>query len=118
MANEKTDRVKIDIDELHEIMDDLDAPDNEKRKNSLTKDDILVIAKVVQAVSHNTCAMGFTPDEINMVKRIVGTLNKGILVVGYAVLGAIGAGIVSITVWAVKHGIIEVAQNGSKVVGK
>ena len=115
-----TDAINIDLEDLQEIMDGLtDVPEgSEKRRNALTKDDILVIARVVQAVSHKSCAMGFTSNEISMIKRFVGTMNKGILAVGYAILAAVGAGLVSIGWWAVKHGIIEVAQSAQKGAGK
>lgn len=108
--------VAVDLAELQEIMDDLsDAPpEGEKRKNALTKDDVLIIAKIVQAVSHKSCAMGLTADEIGTLKTAIKTMNKGILVVGYAILGAVGAGIVSLIAWAVKHGILEVASVAGK----
>lgn len=114
MRNSET--IKIDLEELQEIMDEIgDTPvGSEKRKNTLTPADVLIIAKIVQAVSHKSCAMGLTKEEISTVKRVVGTMNKGILVVGYAILSAIGAGIVSLIWWSVKHGIIEVANKGAK----
>lgn len=112
--------VSINLTDLQDIMDDLsEAPHGgEKRKNSLTKDDIMIIARVVQAVSHKSCSMGFTIDEISTVKRVITTVNKGILAVGYAFLAAIGAGAVSAVIWAVKHGIIEVAASAQKGAGK
>lgn len=104
----------IDLDDLQEIMSSLpEPPGEEKRRNTLTRDDVIVIARIVRAVSHKVCPR-FTPEEITLVKRVVSTLNKGILAVGYAVLAAIGAGIVSIAWWAVKHGIAEVAAKGGK----
>ena len=111
-----SDPVSISLDDLQDIMEDLpDTPINgEKRKNALTKDDIIIIARIVQAVSHKSCAMGFTADEITLVKKIVNTMNKGILAVGYAIIAAVGAGIVSVSWWAIKHGIVEVAQKGGK----
>lgn len=112
--------ISIDLTDLQDIMDELpDAPtDGEKRRNNLTKNDILIIARVVQAVSHKSCAVGFTRDEITRIKQITGALNKGILAVGYAVLAAVGAGIVSVSAWAIKHGIFEIAQSAGKGAGK
>lgn len=112
--------INIDLEDLKDIMDDLgDAPaGGEKRRNALTKEDILIIARVVQAVSHQSCAMGFEPEEIRKLKQVIKTVNGGILAVGYAILAAFGAGIVSVTIWAVKHGILEVAQNAQKGAGK
>lgn len=110
------DDVVLSLKSLNEIMAELpEAPEGaEKRKNVLTKDDVMIIARIVQAVSHTSCAMGLTEEEIGTVKRLVSGLNKSILVIGYAILTAIGAGIVSIGLWAIKHGIVEVAQKGGK----
>lgn len=106
------DSVSINLEDLQDIMDSLpETPaGQEKRRNVLTKDDVLVIARVVQAVSHNQCAMGFTSEEIGRVKSFLRLVNGGILAIGYAILAAIGAGIVSISVWAAKHGIAEIAK--------
>lgn len=114
------DSISIDLTDLKDIMDDLlDAPPgSEHRRNALTKDDILIIARVVQAVSHQSCAMGFEPDEIKKIKSFVKTVNGGILAVGYAILATLGAGVVTVIVWAVKHGILEIAQGAQKGVGK
>lgn len=107
--------VSINIEDLQEIMDGLpDAPaGSEKRRNVLTKEDVLVIARVVQAVSHNSCAMGFTPEEISRVKGFLRLVNGSILAIGYAILAAFGAGIVSVSIWAAKHGIAEIASKGA-----
>lgn len=114
------DAINIDLEDLQEIMNKL--PDQregtEKRKYALTKDDVLIIAQVVQAVSHKSCAMGFEVDEIKRLKGFVRTVNGGILAIGYAILATIGAGLVSITIWAVKHGILEVVDTTKKGVGK
>jgi len=111
-----TEPINIDLTELQDIMDELaDTPEGgEKRRNALTRDDILIIAKVVQAVSHKSCAMGFEPAEIALLKRTIKTINGGILAVGYAFLAAIGAGLVTVIAWAIKHGIIEAAQSAGK----
>lgn len=102
----------IDLEELQEIMELLpEQSKTENRKNALTRDDVLVIARVVQAISHKTCPR-FTADEVTFIKKIVNTVNKGILAVGYAVLAAIGAGLVSLAWWAAKHGIAEIAKGG------
>lgn len=115
-----TDRIRIDLTDLQDIMDELPDPatGGENRKHSLTKNDIMLIARIVTAVSHKTCAVGFTPDEIVLVKRLVGTMNKGILLVGYAILGAVTSGAVAVigtvTWWTIKHGIIELSKGASK----
>lgn len=110
------DNVNIDLSDLQEIMNEIgEVPvGSDKRKNTLTPADVLIIAKIVQAVSHKSCAMGLTKEEISVVKRVIGTMNKGMLVVGYTILSAIGAGIVSLVWWGVKHGIVEVANKGVK----
>lgn len=115
-----TDAISINLEELQEIMDKLPEPPPgaEKRKHALTKDDVLIIAQVVQAVSHKSCAMGFTVEEIKTVKGVISTVNKGILVVGYAILTALGAGVVTLIGWAVKHGIMDMAQTAQKGAGK
>lgn len=112
--------VNIDLQDLQDIMDDLPEPPagNEKRKHVLTKDDIIIIARIVQAVSHRSCAMGLEADEIKKIKTFFRVLNGGILAVGYAILAAIGAGIVSAVVWAIKHGVIDIAQSAQKGSGK
>jgi hypothetical protein len=112
-----TNQLNINLTELNDIMDELEDTTStiEKRKNSLTRDDILIIARLIQSMSGKTCTMGLTPEEIGTIKSAIKTMNRGILVVGYAILGAIGAGIVTVTVWAIKHGIIEVASATGKV---
>lgn len=109
-------KLNIDLTELQLIMDDLpDAqPGQEHRQHALTKDDIMIIARVVQAVSHRACTMGLQPEEVKKFKAFIRTLNGGILAIGYAILAAIGAGLMSALWWAIKHGIIEVAQKGGK----
>jgi hypothetical protein len=48
--------IHIDLDEYQAIMEGLPAPaKGERRQHSLTRDDILVIAKIVKATSHQTC---------------------------------------------------------------
>jgi hypothetical protein len=108
--------ISIDLKALDDIMSDLtDAPENsEKRKNALTKNDVLIIAKIVKAMSHTTCAMGFEPEEIAKVKTILKVLNGGILAVGYSILAAVGAGMVALSVWSIKHGILELTHTGGK----
>lgn len=108
------DAVSINLEDLQEIMDSLpDSPaGSEKRRNVLTNDDVLIIARVVRAVSHNSCAMGFTGEEISRVKGFLRLVNGGILAIGYAILAAIGAGLVTVSMWAVKHGIMDVVKTG------
>lgn len=108
--------INIDLTDLQEIMDKLPdpPPGSEKRQNALTKSDVLIIAQIVRVVSHKSCAMGFTQDEITTVKRVILNMNRGILVVGYSILTAIGAGMVSLIWWSVKHGLIEVAKGPGK----
>lgn len=113
------DPINISLTALQDIMDDLpENPDGERRRNNLTRDDVLIIARVVQAVSHERCAMGFTPEEITRIKSVMNILNKGILAIGYSVLAAIGAALVSAVIWSVKHGILEAAQTTKQGVGK
>ncbi len=87
----------VDIDELLDIMDELpEAPDGvEKRKNALTKDDVLIIAHVVKAVSHQKCER-FSDDEVQTVRRFTILINKTASAIGMAVLVAVGAGVVAI----------------------
>ena len=87
----------VDIDELQDIMDELpEAPDGgEKRKNALTKDDVLIIARVVKAVSHQKCER-FSDDEVQTVRRFTIIINKTANAIGMAVLVAVGAGVVGI----------------------
>jgi hypothetical protein len=112
-----TNQLNINLTELNDIMDELEdtTSTREKRKNSLTSADVLIIARLIQSMSGKTCTMGLTQDEIGTIKSAIKTMNRGILVIGYAILGAIGAGIVTVVVWAVKHGIIEVANATGKV---
>ena len=107
------DAVSINLDDLQEIMDSLlEAPaGSEKRRNVLTKDDVLVIARVVQAVSHNQCAMGFTAEEIGKVKGFIRAVNAGILGIGWLIVSSFVAAIIGFAGWAAKHGIIEMVNS-------
>ncbi len=105
--------VSINIDDLQEIMDSLpESPaGSEKRRNVLTKDDILIIAKVVQAVSHNSCAMGFTAEEIGKVKGFIRAVNAGILGIGWLIVSSLVVALLGFAGWAAKHGIVEMVGN-------
>lgn len=103
--------IHIDLDEYQAIMEGLPAPaKGERRQHSLTRDDILVIAKIVKATAHQTCALGFSSEEVKQVQTVIRTVNKGILVVGYAILAAVGAALVAATGWAVRMGIADLTK--------
>jgi hypothetical protein len=108
--------INIDLEELQDIMEDLqEAPaGSEKRRNALTRDDIMIIARVVQAVSHKSCTRGLTEDEVGKWKFVCGTFNKGILAVGWLLVAAVIGGIMRGAWWAVQHGIMEVATEAAK----
>ncbi len=112
--------VNIDLLELQDIMDDLQdpPPGAEKRKNALTKDDIIIIARIVQAVSHKSCTRGLTEDEVDKWKFMVNAFNKGILAIGWLVLSTVVVACLSAAGWAIKHGIIEIAGSANKGVPK
>lgn len=90
-------KLTIDLEDLQDIMDELpDTPNTvEKRKNALTKDDVLIIARVVKAVSHQKCER-FSDDEVQTVRRFTIIINKTANAIGMAVLVAVGAGVVAI----------------------
>jgi hypothetical protein len=115
-----SEEMSIVLEDLQEIMDMLpDVPiAGEKRKNSLTRDDVLVIAKIIQAMSPNSCSMGFSVEEIGKLKMAVQLVNKGILGVGWLILAAIVAGLIKATWWGVQHGILDAADTVHKTAGK
>ena len=43
-------------------------------------------------------------------QTVIRTVNKGILVVGYAILAAVGAAMVAATGWAVRMGIADLTK--------
>lgn len=101
--------MSIDLGDLQEIMKMIpEVPAGvEQRKNALTRDDIMIIAKIVQAMSHNSCAMGFTTEEIGRIKTALNLVNKGILGVGWLIIAAITAGVIKATWWGIQHGILS-----------
>ena len=89
------DKLTINLEDLQDIMSELpDTPDgSEKRRNALTKDDILIIARIVKAVGHQQCGR-FTEDEVITVKKHIGYFNKTATAIGTAILFVITSGIV------------------------
>ena len=112
--------MNIDLEELQEILRMIPEPPNagEKRQNALTHDDIVVIAKIVQSMSHKSCAMGFQPEEIARVKTILSIMNKSILGIGWLVVATITAAILKAAWWGIAHGVIETADVAKKGLGK
>ncbi len=110
------DEMSIALEDLQEIMEMLPDPpaSGEKRHNALTRDDVLIIAKIIQAMSHNECSMGLTPEEIGKIKTAVQLVNKGILGIGWLILAAVVAGLLKATWWGVQHGILEAADTAQK----
>jgi hypothetical protein len=114
------DAMSIDLDALNDIMKMLpDTPEtSEKRKNALTRDDVMIIAKVVQAMGHKTCAMGFEPEEIDKLKTILNIVNRGILGIGWLIVATVTVACLTGIGWAMKHGIVEVVETAKKGAGK
>ena len=111
--------VQIDLEELQDIIDSLGAPDgSEPRKHILTQADIIVIARVVKAVSHKECTRGLTTDEVEKWKFLCNAFNKGILAIGWLVIAAIVGGIIKFAWWATQHGVVEMVETTKKGVGK
>lgn len=100
--------MSIDLIELQEILKLLPEPpiDGEKRSNALTQSDVLIIAKIVQAMSHTSCAMGLTPEEIGRLKTALSIVNKSILGIGWLIIAAIAGGLIRATWWGIQHGIL------------
>ncbi|QOX78728.1 hypothetical protein FY034_07230 [Trichlorobacter lovleyi] len=112
MSEETT--LSIDLDDLQDIMDDLEPSSGERRKNNLTKDDVLIIARIIQAVSGRSCSLGFDENEVNIIKKVVKVLDRGAMAVGWLVVSAIVSGILALVVLGAKHGIHEIATKGVK----
>lgn len=106
--------MSINLDDLKEIMDDLEPSTGERRKNNLTKDDVLIIARIIQATSGQTCNMGLEEKEITAIKKIVSVIDRGALAVGWLVVSTIVMGIISLIALGVKHGIYDIATKGVK----
>ncbi len=108
----------INLDDLQEIMDDLDSypasNPSERRKHSLTRDDVLIIARIIQATSGQSCSMGLEEKEITAIKKIVSVIDRGAMAVGWLVVSAIVSGILALVVLGAKHGIHEIASKGVK----
>lgn len=111
------DTMTINLDDLQEIMDDLDYPaasPAERRKHSLTRDDVLIIARIIQATSGQSCSMGLEQDEITTIKKFVSVVNRGAWAIGWMVVAAIVAGVLSLIGLGAKYGIHEIAVKGVK----
>lgn len=109
--------VQIDLEELQEIIDDLGVvPEgSEQRKNTLTQADIMIIARVVRAVSHKECTRGLTADEVDKWKFLCNAFNKGILAVGWLIVAAIVGGMMKFFWWATNHGLVEIVDRTKNV---
>lgn len=114
------DSINIDLNELQEIMEGLPDPPGgtEKRAHALTRDDIIIIARIIKAVSHKSCTLKLTEDEVGKWKFLCGAFNKGILAIGWLIVAAVVGGILKGTWWAVQHGVIDVAETARKGAGK
>ncbi len=90
-------KLTVDLEDLQDIMNELpDTPNTaERRKNALTKDDILIIAHVVKAVSRSQCGR-FTDDEVITMKKHIGYFNKTANAIGTAILFVLTSGIIVI----------------------
>lgn len=106
--------VQIDLEELQEIIDDLGiVPDGaEHRKNTLTQADVMIIFRIVKAVSHKECTRGLTADEVDKWKFVCDAFNKGILAVGWLIVAAVVGGLMRFFWWATNHGLIEITTKG------
>lgn len=107
-------KVQVDLDVLQEIIESLgEAPEgSEKRKHVLTRDDILVIARIVQAVSHKTCTLGFTQEEVGLIKTTIKHVNRGMLAVGWLIIGAIVTGSLALLWRGGKLLLLEFVKGG------
>lgn len=104
----------INLEDLQEIMGDLEPTDGERRKHSLTKDDVLIIARIVQAVGGHNCARGFEENEVTIIKKLVAVFDKGAMAIGWLVVSAIVTAIIGLVMLGLKHSIHEIAVKGVK----
>lgn len=95
----------VDLQEILKLLPDT-PPGGEKRTNALTQSDVLIIAKIVQAMSHTSCAMGLTPEEIGRLKTALSIVNKSILGIGWLIIAAIVGGLMKATWWGIQHGLL------------
>lgn len=84
--------VIINLEDLEDIMGSLPDNPGEKRKNALTKDDVLIIARIVKALAHQQCGR-FTNDEVTTVKKHIGYFNKTANAIGTAFLFIIASSV-------------------------
>lgn len=106
--------LSINLDDLKDIMADLEPAGTERRKNNLTQDDVLVIAKIIQAVTGRSCSMGLSEQEVSFVKKWFATLNKGAMAVGWLVVSFLVTAVIGLTVMGIKHSIYDIATKGVK----
>lgn len=106
----------INLDDLQDIMDDLEPSigGNERRKNNLTQDDVLIIARIVSSVSGRTCSLGFDEKEVNAVKKIVAVLDRGAMAVGWIIVSTVIAAVLGLVGLGLKHSIYDIATKGIK----
>lgn len=108
------DALTINLDDLNEIMADLDPAVTERRKNNLTQDDVLVIARIVKSVTGRSCSMGLSEQEVTFVKRWFVTLNRGAMAIGWLVVSFVVTAVIGLTVLGIKHSIYDIATKGIK----
>jgi hypothetical protein len=69
----------------------------EKRKHSLTRDDLILIGRMIDAKGKHTVCTQFTQDEIAIGRKLIGWFNGASTLIGSAILLAIIGALIGFT---------------------
>lgn len=98
-------------DLLNEIIDMLppEIEEADRRKHNLTRSDLMLIAKLIDAKSGHIVCSQFTQDEIVVGRKLIGAFNKTATIVGTLILTAIVIGAIGLTAkgfWATVYKMV------------
>lgn len=109
----ETHRQQLEI-ELKDILDLLPSehPDGEHRRHNLTRQDILLIAKLIEIKSRSAkCPMDLTKEEEVILKRGLKALSSGVSLVSMLIVTAIVLGALAIFTKGFWMTLFEAAKN-------
>lgn len=99
-AQEKTEFEKIEcLIKKFAIKDSAEYPSGERRKNALTRDDVLLVFEIARIANQHKCP--FTPEEAETLQSSAKVMNKTSKVASTVIIG----GTVTATVFFVWHAI-------------
>lgn len=96
----------INLNDLEEIMKSLEGGNH-----TLTRDDVILIAKVAATINHQSCPFGFEREEVGAVKTMLRRGKGLIYIIGLTVLTTAIGGFLSlawkIAAWLSRLGAVD-----------